>query len=64
MSIGGVSAIAYIVFAIILATLFRVDIREYVGPITLWPGLVVILAGTFAGFLTDYFQPARSSRAR
>jgi uncharacterized integral membrane protein len=62
--IGGVLAIAYILFAILLAILFRVDIREYVGPITLWPGLVVILTGALAGFLTDYFQPARSSRAR
>ncbi|WP_426975446.1 hypothetical protein ACQCSU_11800 [Pseudarthrobacter sp. O4] len=56
--IGGVLAIAYILFAILLAILFRADIREYVGPITLWPGLVLILAGTLAGFLTDYFQPA------
>jgi uncharacterized integral membrane protein len=62
--IGAVLAIAYILFAIILTILFRVDIREYVGPTTLWPGLVVILAGTLAGFLTDYFQPARSSRPR
>jgi hypothetical protein len=58
--IGGVLAIAYILLAILL----RVDIREYVGPITLWPALVVILAGTLAGFVTDYFQPARSSRSR
>ncbi|MET3923130.1 hypothetical protein [Arthrobacter sp. UYEF20] len=62
--IGGVLTIAYLLFAILLAILFRVDIREYVGPVTLWPGLVVILAGTLAGFLTDYFQPARRSRAR
>lgn len=62
--IGGVLAIAYILFGILLAILFRVDIREHLGPNTLWPGLVVILAGTLAGFLTDYFQPARSSRSR
>ena len=63
-TIGATLALAYVLFAVLLATLFRVDIREYVGPITLLPGLLVILAGTLAGFLTDYFQPSRSSRAR
>lgn len=64
VTIAGVLVIAYVLFAILLAVIFRVDIRGYVGPITLWPGLVVLLAGTLAGFLTDYFQPAQSSRAR
>lgn len=54
MIIGAVLAIAYVLFAI----LFRVDIREYVGTVTLWPGLVLILAGTLARLLTIYFQPA------
>ena len=62
--IGGLLAIAYVLFAVLLATFFRVDIREYVGPITLLPGLVLILAGIMAGILTDYFQPVRSSGAR
>ncbi len=62
-TIGAILAIAYVLLAVLLATLFSVDIREYVGPITLLPGLLVILAGTLAGFLTDYFQPSRSSRA-
>lgn len=61
--IGGALAVAY-VFLTILLMFFRIDIREYVGRITLWPGLVLILTGILAGFLTDYFQPARSSRAR
>lgn len=63
MTIGAVLAIAYVLFAVLLAILFRVDIREYVGPITLLPGLVLVLASVVAGFLTDYFQPERSSRA-
>jgi uncharacterized membrane protein len=59
--IGAVLAIAYILLTVLLM-FFRVDVREFVGPTTLWPGLVVILAGIVAGFLTDYFQPAQSSR--
>lgn len=61
--IGGALAIAYLLFMVLLMVLFRVDIREYVGPLELWPGLVLVLSGVLAGFLTDYFQPAQSSRA-
>lgn len=59
VTIGAALAIAYLLCAFLLAVLSRIDIREYVGPITLWPGLAVILAGALAGFLTDYFRPAR-----
>ena len=61
--IGTVLALAYALFAVLLALVFRVDIREYVGPVTLLPGLVLILVSVLAGFLSDYFQPARGSRA-
>ena len=60
---GAVLAIAYILFTVVLM-FFGIDVREFVGPVTLLPGLVLIGAGTLAGFLTDYFRPARSSRAR
>ncbi len=60
--IGAAMAIAYALLAVLLALIFRVDVREYVGPITLLPGLVVLLASIVAGFLTDYLQPAQSSR--
>ncbi|MGO4193659.1 hypothetical protein AB4Y67_18585 [Arthrobacter sp. YAF17] len=63
VTIGTVLAIAYVLFAVLLTVLFRVDIREYVGPITLQPGLALIVAGFLAGFLTDYFQPVQNSRA-
>ena len=57
-------AIAYVLLTVLLM-FFRIDVREYVGPVTLLPALVLILAGLLAGFLTDYFQPAqRSSAAR
>lgn len=59
--IGVALAITYVLLTVMLMV-FRVDVREFVGPITLWPGLVVILAGIVAGFLTDYFQSAQSSR--
>lgn len=61
--IGLLVAIAYILLTVLLM-FFRIDVREYVGPITLLPGLVLILASVLAGFLTDYFQPARSSGTR
>jgi hypothetical protein len=45
--------------------LFRIDIRDFVGPITLQPAAMLILASILAGFLTDYFRPVqRSSAAR
>ncbi|MDR7082714.1 putative nucleic acid-binding Zn ribbon protein [Arthrobacter ginsengisoli] len=60
--IGVLVSIAYVLFAVFLMLVFRVDIRDYVGPITLLPRLVLVLASALAGFLTDYFQPARSPR--
>ena len=62
-AIGTALAIAYALFAVLLTLLFGVDIREFVGPITLLPGLVLLLASVLAGFLTDYFQPAQRPRA-
>jgi hypothetical protein len=43
---------------------FNLRLREFVGPITLLPAVVLILASVLAGFLTDYFQPAESRTAR
>lgn len=62
-TVGTALAIAYVLFAVLLALLFSADIREFVGPITLLPGLVLLLVSVLAGFLTDYFQPAQSPRA-
>lgn len=63
--IGTVLAVSYVLLAVILMLLFRVDIRDFVGPVTLLPALVLVLVSNLAGFLTDYFQPAqRSSAAR
>lgn len=58
-------AVAYVLFAAVLMLAFQVDIRDFVGPVTLLPAAGLVLAGLLAGFLTDYFQPAqRSSAAR
>lgn len=62
-SVGTAMAMAYVLLAVLMMIIFRIDIRDFVGPITLLPATVLILAGVLAGFLTDYFRPAQSSRA-
>ncbi|WP_461173933.1 hypothetical protein M1D93_04230 [Arthrobacter sp. Z1-9] len=42
---------------------FRVDIRDFVGPVTLQPAAGLVLLGLLAGFLTSYFQPVQRSSA-
>jgi hypothetical protein len=42
--------------------LFKVDIRDFVGPVTLLPAVIMVLAGVLAGFLTDYFRPVQRQR--
>lgn len=61
--IGAALAVAYVLLTVLLM-FFSIDVREYAGPLTLLPGLVLILAGVLAGFLIDYFQPPRSSGSR
>lgn len=64
-SVGAALAIAYLLLAVLLMLLFKIDVRDFVGPITLQPAAMVILASILAGFLTDYFSPVqRSSAAR
>ncbi|MDP9999592.1 MULTISPECIES: hypothetical protein [Pseudarthrobacter] len=60
---GLLLAIAYLLFAVLLMAAFRVDIRDFVGPVTLLPAVAVILVSLLAGFLTDYIRPVRDSRA-
>ncbi|QHK21761.1 hypothetical protein GU243_21100 [Pseudarthrobacter psychrotolerans] len=50
-------ALAYVLVVVLLMLVFRIDIRDFVGPVTILPATGVILAR----FLTDYFQPAQSS---
>ena len=54
---------AYVLLAVILMPVFRVDIRDFVGPVTLQSAAGLVLAGLLAGFLTDDFQPAQRSSA-
>lgn len=55
-------ALAYLLIAVLLMLVFRIDVRDSVGPVSLLPATGIILACVLAGFLTDYFQPAQSSR--
>ena len=52
-------AVAYVLLVVVLILVFRVDIRDFVGPVTLLPAAGLVLVGLLAGFLTDYFQPAQ-----
>jgi hypothetical protein len=62
-TVGVALAIAYVLLAVLLMLLFKIDIRHLVVPITLLPAVVLVLASILAGFLTDYFRPAQRSRA-
>jgi hypothetical protein len=50
---------AYVLLAVVLMLVFRVDIRDFVGPVTLQPAAGLALVGLLAGFLTDYFGPVQ-----
>ena len=54
---AAVLAITYAAVAMLLLPFVRIDVRDLVGPIRLWPALVLILGGVVSGFLTDYFRP-------
>ncbi len=56
--IGSILAVSYVVDALLLLPLRNIDIRDLVGPVTLWAALLALLASVVVGFLTDYFKPA------
>ena len=62
-TVGTLLAVFYVLLAVVLMLVFRVHIRDFVGPVTLLPAAGLVLAGLLAGFLTDYFQPAQRSSA-
>lgn len=49
-------ALAYVVFAFSAKPLLDLDIRDYVGPIRLWPALAVLAIGTLTAFLLSRFR--------
>lgn len=53
--IGVALSIAYVLVAVLLLFLYRVDVREFVRPMTLLPALLLALSGVLAGFLTSTF---------
>lgn len=63
IKIGVVLGIIYAAVSLLLLPFLRIDIRDVVGPIRLWPALALALGGLLAGFLADYYRPVPSSRA-
>jgi len=61
--IGTALSIAYVIVAVLALFLFRADVRDFVGPMTLLPALALALSSVLAGFLTDYLRPQPRSRA-
>jgi len=55
---GTAQAVAYVLLVVVLMLVFKVDIRNFVGPVTLLPAAGFVLVGLMAGFVTDCFQPA------
>lgn len=51
-------AIGYVVFAFLAKPLLGIDVRDYIGPFMLWPGLALILTGIATSFLTTTFKRA------
>jgi hypothetical protein len=50
-------ALAY-VLASVLLMFVGVDIRTYVGPVSLMPALALVFGGTLIGFFVDFLRPA------
>lgn len=50
-------AVAYVAAMLGLKGLMDFDIREIVGPVSLWPALAIVATGLLAGFLIDYLRP-------
>lgn len=55
--VGVILAVIYTLAALLSRPLGNIDIRDLVGPVMLWPALLLLLTSVVAGFLTDYFQP-------
>jgi hypothetical protein len=57
-------AITYVLAGLALKPLIGFDIKVLTGPVTLWPGLVIVVAGLLGGFLTDYLRPTPRTTGR
>lgn len=54
-------AIGYVVFAFLAKPLLGIDVRDYVGPVMLWPAIALIFIGIATGFLTTTFKRGPST---
>ena len=53
-----IAALLYAVFALAAGPVFSIDLSG-LGPVRLWPALVLAFAGVIGGFLLDYARPVR-----
>lgn len=62
--IFAILAIGYVVFALLAKPVLGIDLRDYVGPVLLWPALALLLIGVTTSFLTTTFKPATATRSQ
>jgi hypothetical protein len=51
-------ALVYGVFSLAAGPVFSIDLSG-LGPVTLWPALLLAFGGVIGGFLLDYLKPVR-----
>jgi len=59
VTISAIVALLYGVFSLAAEPVFGIELTA-LGPVTLWPAVVLALVGVVGGFLLDYLLPVRT----
>ncbi len=54
-------AVIYAVFAFLAKPLRGIDVRDYIGPMMLWPATALVLIGIATSFITTTYKRAPST---
>lgn len=57
-------AASYLIVMLALKVFMDFDMREIVGPVSLWPAGVLVVSGLLVGFLVDYLRPTPKDTQR